>query len=172
MDDSAKYLIINIDGTESISIRYKTKVEGEGKEKEEKVEILNFTLLPISAKEIGLLRKDISKAYLILKKGNSLYFTEIPMEMRLFSQPLYSHQCNTCSRLSALPDCQGGCAKTRNSARFIERYDFITNGIETINLLDTSLIVNECCNFQKIVPRKIEKLPKEKRVREISFCGL
>ncbi len=167
MDVSAKYSIINIDGTESISIRYKTKVEGE-----QKIEILNFTLLPISAKEIGLLRKDTNKAYLILKKGGSLYFTEIPMEMRLFSQLHYIHKCNTCSRLSALPDCQGGCAKTRNSSRFIEKYDFITNGIETINLLDTSLIVNECCNFQEIIPRKIEKFSQEKRVREISFCGL
>lgn len=167
MDDSAKYSIINIDGTESISIRYKTKAEGE-----KKIEILNFTLLPISAKEIKLLRKDTSKAYLILKKGNSLYFTEIPEKMRLFSQSLYVHKCNNCSRLSAAPDCEGGCAKVRNLARYIENYDFITNGIETINLLDTSLIVNECSNFEKIVPRKIEKLPKEKRVREISFCGL
>lgn len=104
----------------------------------------------------------------ILKKNSALFTTKIPIETHFLFQPLLGkHLCSTCRHLCVKPDEEGGCAKVRDfcfetcfqssicskaiaDSKRIEKYPFITDGIEVVNCNSQNNIfmVTGCKNYE------------------------
>lgn len=131
----------------------------------------NFPLKEISEDEIIEHRLSDVPGF-ILKKGDKLYYSEIPNNSRLSNNEITEiHLCSslskTCKHLSAALECDGGCQKVRDisidsypkerldyfskliSAKRIEKYPFVTYGYETFNTVHNCLVVMECKNNEK-----------------------
>lgn len=131
-----------------------------------------YTLTKIN--EVDLARERMGKnAGLVFKHNDDLFYSPIPRKMKFLSTfNIGKHLCSNCGRLSALPDCEGGCRKVRerpltplelNSSsnpvasfkhsKRIEKYDFIVMGLETFNTSQDSLVVFQCKNRTDIKKR-------------------
>ena len=111
---------------------------------------LCWTLKVATPDEVKDYRKKGTPGF-VLKDGDQLYLTEIPKNFSFVNSNISNrHMCaygqTVCHRLSPLSDEQGGCAKVRNYATFIEDYPFITRGYETFNTKHDVLVVNQCKN--------------------------
>lgn len=118
------------------------------------LEALVFPLTQVTPTELVKYRKDKIPSF-VLKVDGKLYYTQIPRNLSLLSSAsiLGQHKCTAlgheCKRFSPESDEQGGCAKVRNRARYIERYDWITTGFETFGTLHDSFVVVNCFHYEK-----------------------
>ena len=135
-----------------------------------------YTLTKID--EVDLAKERMGKnAGLVFKHNDDLFYAPIHKKMKFLStfnidNYIYKHLCSECGRLSALPDCEGGCRKVRERpltplelhscdnpvatfkySKRIEKYDFIVMGLESFNTSQDSLVVFECKNHADVKER-------------------
>ncbi len=132
-----------------------TQVLSRTLEKEETKQIGSYHFRKVSIEELTSLRAG-KKPGFVLKEYRDYYYTEIPENLRFFSENIIGkHMCGEeCVHLSALPDSAGGCAKVRNHSRFIEKFDFITKGYESFNTEADCFVVIACSNYEHCKRRK------------------
>lgn len=123
----------------------------------------SFNLTEVTAEEIARYRSHGIPSF-VLKVDDKLYHAIIPRNLSfLSSNMLGAHKCSVpkkeCRHLSAASDEQGGCAKVRNNAQYIERYPWITLGYESFNTDLDAFVVANCLHYEKCPPRK--KFSKE-----------
>ena len=125
---------------------------------------MSFDLVKVTAEELLEYRKETP--CFVLKKFDSLYLAVIPQNISFVSCGSFGeHKCGNCQRLSAASDAEGGCAKVRQRSNFIERYPWITYGIETFNTQHDAFIVFQCKNFSKFrAKRNVSVFEKEKMI--------
>lgn len=137
----------------------------------------HFPFRSISVEQLQKLRKnrklleklkEENKGILILKYFGEVYYMAIvPSSLSLTNQTIGQHYCTNCNRCYASSDSKGGCAKVRDlslnsymkdgdkweealhKARRLEKYKFITFGVETINTSPEAFIVLGCNRFVK-----------------------
>lgn len=123
-----------------------------------------YSLVEVTRKELAKHRLS-EKSGIVLKENNKFYYTPIPANIRIYVQES-SHGKHLCG-LSCAGACSG-CARTQDltvdyQMRFfhkeffnavkdswrIEKYPFITNGIESFNMDGNTeaMIVLECKNY-------------------------
>lgn len=108
--------------------------------------IAKVPLMKITAEELQVLR-DAQRPGFVFKENGNYYFAKIPAKTNLVSEHLLgAHLCATCPHLSAKSDEEGGCAKVRNRSMFIENYDFVVVGYETIGTVCNAFDVVKCTN--------------------------
>ena len=95
----------------------------------------------------------------VLKNNDELFYTSVPEDLNFSVHNIVgAHKCaipwKECRRLSAATDEEGGCAKVRAYASYIERYPWITFGFETFNTINDSLVVGNCLHYEKCPPTK------------------
>ena len=124
------------------------------------VKELVIPLTEVSKEELEKIRQSTVPSF-ILKKDERYYYCKITDELSFAPSFVGQkhHKCfskKMCRHLSAAPDQEGGCAKVRNKAHFIERYPWITMGYETINCArcDDTFFVGNCNHFEECPPRK------------------
>ena len=118
----------------------------------ERYEDLIYPLAKCTSDDLLFMRKN-EIPYFVLKINGDLYFSEIPEDLCLTNSKiigphlcgLYNHECK---RLSASSDEEGGCAKVRNSSRFIEKYPWITDGFETFGTTCDCFKVAKCLHYK------------------------
>ena len=115
---------------------------------EKKVDNVSYKLWEVSKAQLFEFRKE-GKPGFVLKENGKLYYAKIPKNLSSVSlSSIGSHLCGLngaeCKRLSAACDEEGGCAKVRNKARFIECYPWLKVGYETFNVTSHSLVVLKC----------------------------
>ena len=143
----------------------------------------HFPFKKISPEELKKIRYNPSirekfqkekKAILLLKYYGTYYMAIIPAKLSLTSQTIGTHLCGGCNRCYASSDFNGGCAKVRDlwvssylkdgdslevavkkSCR-LEKYPFITMGLETIFGISESFAVLDCNRYI------VDQPPKEK----------
>lgn len=127
----------------------------------EKKEIAKFKLKKIKEDEIKNLRANGIPGFILKEKGN-YYYTEINNNSKFLSSTLLgTHICTNCKHLSAFPDELGGCARIRNNCSNIEKFDFITLGYETFNVLQECFVVIKCKNQESFDKRKIKQTKRQ-----------
>lgn len=124
------------------------------KELTQKVEKLEFDLIPVSEKELSVIRNMVEEPYLVLKDSGNYWYAKIPKKMSFLGQKALGceHKCGTCKRLLATSDAEGGCAKVRDigETRYIENYPFITMGYQSKNNTpQPTFFVAECDHYRK-----------------------
>lgn len=135
------------------------KVERVYKKKstEQIIETTEFPLRKTNRAELYRIRKTPTPIF-VLKDKDDLYFCRIPNNLGFCSSDLLgAHQCAaglSCARLSAASDDNGGCAKVRNKARFIELYPWILLGYETYHTKLDTFQVSICEHYQDDNNRK------------------
>ena len=118
----------------------------------------SFPLRKVTAEELTQLHRS-KKPGFVLKYNQQYYYTQIPRDLRMTSDKLLNgvHQCaivnHECKHLSAASDENGGCAKVRNMACHIEKYDWILVGYETFNTNMDIFVVNECLHYVATNPK-------------------
>lgn len=159
---------------ETLKVTLRTKYD-----EQEEIEEQRYDLREISKEELFDLRVS-QKPGFVVKKNNAYYYTEIEKELKFVCQNIVGrHCCNTCECFSAKKD---GCPKVKdlsitsynskyranpeviNKAKRIEKYDFITFGIESFNTVLDSFVVGECSNYE-IVSKK----PKVEYNKEVKL---
>lgn len=129
-----------------------------------------YELKKVCENELKKLRKTHAPA-LIIKMNGVCYWGELDSScerldfMNRFKLG-YMHYCATagkeCARLSAASDECGGCAKVRDrgNAKRIEKYPWITDGYQTVNIRIPVFFVSRCNHYVLATPGRF--LPKEK----------
>lgn len=113
-----------------------------------------FNLEKVTADDLYALRKEKIASF-VLKENDNLFCAQIPERTGFLSTNfLGEHKCNYCRHLSSASDEDGGCAKVRNFACFIENYPWITFGYETFSCKDDAFVVIKCEHFETEPPRK------------------
>lgn len=125
-----------------------------------------------------LLRKEVfnlritNEIGVIYKKGSKFYYKKIPNANPKTRLPtLKENKCLSCSRFSPIPTSQGGCDKVfdleprliRNNSltenqkknmifhsKRIEKYSFITEGIELLNGKAFGIKVLDCLKYNPV----------------------
>lgn len=120
---------------------------------DEIIKHLEFALTEITVEELKEFRRNGIPSF-VLKKDGKFYYARIPREMNFFSMDIFGeHQCalqkQGCRHLSAASDENGGCAKVRNHATYIERYDWIKSGFETFNTNRDAFLVANCLHYEE-----------------------
>ena len=126
--------------------------------KSEKKEIISqkrFQLKEVSVEELRLIRKARIPSFVLKENIDGIehyWFAKIDAELSFLSANILGrHQCslapNCCDRLSPASDEDGGCAKVRHMARFIELYPWITHGYETFNTKCDTFMVATCEHY-------------------------
>ena len=138
---------INIINLEGKVIKKITK-----NEKKEILSVQRFDLKQITRQQLLEFRKKRIPSF-VLKKDGQFFHTRIDPELSFLSSNLLGyHMCammtNCCTHLSAASDEEGGCAKVRNMARYIERYPWITLGYETFSTKCDSFMVAKCNHYE------------------------
>lgn len=123
----------------------------------EETEEVVFYLEEVTLRELANLRKGKAGGF-VLKNEGRYFYAEIPKHMNFVdAKILGSHKCadaeHVCQRLTPLADEEGGCAKVRGYAKYIERYPFITKGYETFNMSHNTFLVAHCEHFEAHPPR-------------------
>lgn len=117
---------------------------------ETKTTQVKYPLMKVTEEELRKYRENGTPSF-VLKTPNGLFYTEVPKDFSLVSAKAnLNHKCATCHRLSAAKDENGGCPKVRERAKHIEKFARIMSGVETFNLDETNLLVNECWYYEKI----------------------
>lgn len=132
-------------------------------EKKDIISIRRFDLHPITRQQLLDFRKKRIPSF-VLKKNGKFFYTEIDPDISFLSSDLLGHHMcslapDCCTHLSAASDEEGGCAKVRNMARYIERYPWITCGYETFNTKCDTFMVAECNHYERF-DRKTKTLSK------------
>lgn len=126
--------------------------------------VLNsYPLIPATPKDI-LARRMEKSPFLIVLNKRRLAIVEIPENFSLSSIAL-PHRCSECKRCYARAESNGGCRKisdfpitVQENAKIvrdittscrIEKYAFITLGIETCGTKNDSLVVARCEHFEQ-----------------------
>lgn len=142
------------------------------------VEEKDFTLKEISLDQLMKYRANFRSAGFVLKIKDSYFYARIPKNLRIHS-PFFTlkgfkasspvHLCGqSCKRLSAAQDCDGGCQKVRDLSisvligeegfskedalvlsERIEKYPFIRFGFESFNTVADAVYVLNCKHFSK-----------------------
>lgn len=125
---------------------------------DENVKELSFEFKEVTPEQLADYRKKGRPSF-VLKKAGKLYYTEIPRDISFVGSKIVGrHMCaiagKECRRLLAARDEEGGCAKVRNKATYIERYPWITDGYETFNTNKDSFVVGNCKHYEPCPPRK------------------
>ncbi len=162
---------LTLNGTSSLKVKRKLE---DGNLEENVLYFSKISVDEIFEKRIG------NTPGLVLKKNQEYFFTEIPADLGCFGIAKHKCYCNghLCKKLSAKDDLHGGCVKVRDipieafskkskqklkNACRIEKYDFITEGIESFNTKNNFFIVIECTHYEKSnPPTKPEKKKKKK----------
>lgn len=159
MDDKRENLLL-----EKITERYEVSYEKDmetgktyqlaKKLVDKKVDPVSYRLWEVSKEQLLEYRKE-GKPGFVFKENGKLYYAKIPKKLSFVSLSLMGpHLCGLngaeCKRLSAACDKDGGCAKVRNKARFIECYPWIKVGYETFGVTNHSLIVLQCDKYSPI----------------------
>lgn len=159
IDDKREKLLLE-KTTEKYEISYEKDMET-GKTRqldrklvEKKVDHVSYKLWEVSREQLLEFRKE-GKPGFVFKENGELYYAKIPKKMSFVSlSSMGAHLCGLngaeCKRLSAACDEDGGCAKVRNKARFIECYPWIKVGFETFGVTNHSLIVLQCDKYSPI----------------------
>lgn len=125
-------------------------------------EMCFFKLEEVDSKEIKRYREGKTPS-LIVKFDGKLYYGAIPFNLDLMATKLLgsSHLCSLpnheCKRLSAASDTDGGCAKVRNLATYIEKYPWIKRGYETFNTKQDCFVVSSCTHYNACTPKPRQK---------------
>lgn len=148
-----------------------------------------YQLRLISKKELLQLRL-ADKPGLVFKQDNQLWYAELPNEKVKFSsfeRKKLSHKCSSeyecCKRLSAESDPVGcACVRDESFGKYrksqknrafkckdcmrIEKYDFITCGLETFNMVEDTLKVIGCknCTRARVVQNHVDVEAQKKRI--------
>lgn len=165
--------MINMEVRDKAKAREATNfIKTEGKNlsyKREEVEC-HFRLKKVTVDELVELRLG-EKPGIILKNEGEYWYAKANQKISLVS--LGEHLCNSCRRCIPSSDEDGGCAKVRDvsverksrdetktlveiveDSKRIEKYEFITSGIEVINSRQEGLLVLECENFMEYLKRE------------------
>lgn len=148
-----------------------------------------YKLREVSEKELFKLRLKGNPG-LVFKDNNQLWYTELPDDRIRFTaeeRKAISHRCSSeyecCSRLSAELDPIGcACVRDESFSKYrksphhrkdrcemcmrIEKYSFITYGIETFNMVEDNLKVISCknCTRSKVVQVPVDIKEQKKRI--------
>ena len=119
--------------------------------------IESFPLREVTVEQLKMIRAAKIPGF-VLKENDTLYFAKINEDVHIMSENILGkHRCaipgEECRRLSAAKDEDGGCAKVRNCATYIERYPWITLGYETFCTRQNALVVIDCNHYKCIQPR-------------------
>lgn len=129
--------------------------------KKELIETQEIFFTKASPEEIIRKRVNNESGIVMVFEGET-YFANAPRKARIETlEEVKLHKCRNCMRLSAKPDAEGGCAKVRdlpislqdtersirNKMR-IEKYAFITEGMESVNTVDMETLVIQCEHFE------------------------
>ena len=138
---------------------------------EEVTSSLSYNLSQVTVEEIIEYRKSTLPCF-VLKQNNNFYFSVISDDISFVScgSSLGKHMCSWCQRLSAASDTEGGCAKVRELARYIERYPWITKGIETFNTKHDALVVFQCEHFKEYQKQSTKKTALELRQLKLGLA--
>jgi hypothetical protein len=121
-----------------------------------------YTVTEITTEELSVYRKKKIPS-LVVKTNGKLLYTRINPQYPITFTPC--HMCNDtshdCCHLIALDPADGGCNKVIEHSRYIERFDFITEGYETFNTVKDAFIVIKCNNYQASAMRGKAKLTRE-----------
>lgn len=146
-----------------------------------------YKLRPVTRKELLGLRLS-NRPGLVFKDDTQLWYTELPNERIRFNaieRKKLKHRCSSeyecCERLSADYDPVGcACVRDESFGKYrrssknrafrckecmrIEKYDFITYGIETFNMVEDNLKVISCknCTLSKVVQNPVN-IEEQKR---------
>ncbi len=129
-------------------------------------------LQKVTPAQLAELRLIIDRGFVV--KGihsKDLFFGDISalpnVRLMLTQGEVISHICNSCSRQSALPDEQGGCAKCRNFAKEIEKFPWITSGYEFWGNTSDVFMVTTCDHYEhdNNLRFKSKALSTEKKVQ-------
>ena len=165
-----------LDGVKRIVHLRKENVEGGN------VTVNEYELRRVSKDELVEIRgKKSNQAYFILSQNHKFYIAEVPSDISFLSKRIVKtkeHLCKDCHKLSAAID---GCSKVFDPPLYtyanfeggkskndvysscrIEKYDHILYGYETIGTKCDCFVVLECTNFERIVEKKPEVVPKKK----------
>ena len=146
-----------------VSIVSKEVLSSESKNK-------RYELKKVSKDELKVLRKTSMPA-LIIKKCGICYWAELDKScekldfMNHFKLGMM-HYCASagkeCARLSAASDECGGCAKVRDRGNLkrIEKYSWITDGYQTLNMRNPVFFVSNCEHYMLAV--RTSMLSREK----------
>lgn len=123
---------------------------------EEQIEHMCLEFVEVTPKELAYYRRKKIPSF-VLKAGDKLYYTTIPKNITfLGTDILGSHMCGQqCCHLSPVSDEEGGCAKVRNYATFIEKYPWIKKGYETFGTRVDSFVVVECSHYKRLPSGRI-----------------
>ena len=147
-----------------VSIVSKEVLSSESKNK-------RYELKKVSKSELKELRKTTSAPAVIIKKCGICYWAELDpscekLDLMSHFKLGRMHYCaaagKECARLSAASDECGGCAKVRDRGNLkrIERYPWITDGYQTLNMRNPVFFVSNCDHYALAVRTSI--LPREK----------
>ena len=139
--------------TNALSIAYDYVQYLDDIEIDRTTEIINLVEIPVE--KISAIRASDLPA-LIMKHENRYWFCKVPWDFDIFSSNIGGrHVCADCDRVSAASDEDGGCAKVRDRIRKeIECYEFITDGIQTLNVKHPTFRVLCCSNWTAYPKRK------------------
>ena len=119
------------------------------------VSIRQFELKTITRQQLLEFRKKRIPSF-VLKDNENFFYTTIDPEISFLSPDILGHHMcslapDCCDRLSPASDEDGGCAKVRNMARFIELYPWISLGYETFNTRCDAFLVAKCDHYKRFV---------------------
>lgn len=122
------------------------------------VEKIFLPFVKVTVNQLSKYRKKGTPS-LVLKSDGDFLYTGIPADLSLVAFTLIGeHKCAApgqgCCHLSAASDEEGGCAKVRNRATYIERYPWIVSGYETFNTKHDVFVVLDCRHFEACKPFK------------------
>ena len=152
-----------------------------------------YRLQQVNEKQLFQLRLS-DKPSLVFKYGKQLWYTELPDEKIRFSaieRKQLSHRCSSeyecCKRLSADVD-PIGCASVRDESfgkyrkspqnrasrckdcMRIEKYSFITYGIETFNMVEDNLKVISCKNCTRSKVTRVHVNVEEQKRKIVALA--
>ena len=128
-----------------------------------------YTMREVTEQELKILRKKRIPSLVVKIQGKLLHTCIDPQKPVTYAP---CHMCNDqshdCSHLLAKNPVEGGCFKVIERSRFIERFDFISEGYETFGTIKDSLIVIKCSNYEKSPARAKKDIVKE-YIRDFDF---
>lgn len=116
-----------------------------------KVEQFDYKLIKTTPAELKRKKAELKPILIVKLEGHYFYsFIENPSNFVSLGKHCCADFSRTCSRLSALSDKEGGCAKVRDigSEKDITKYPFIVKGLQTFNCPGdyNRFVVIECTN--------------------------
>ena len=113
--------------------------------------MLDWALQEVNVFELNSYRES-GKPGIIVKQNNTYYYAPAPKTpSKAWVDQLGEHLCVSrkfCKRFIPKPHSSGGCEKVFRTPDRIERYPFISFGIEVFNTALNCLIVRQCEDYE------------------------